>query len=85
MLIRDCYIIKRLFISLIGTVWTVCINAMTRTLRIFINCLRISFIVFKRVLTKGEQCIEKQGLLEMAYQRHLSEAVDRYELAREKL
>ncbi len=49
-----------------------------------INCFRVSFVVFGKVPTKGEQRTEKQGLLEVAYRRYLLEAVDRYELAKER-
>ena len=33
---------------------------------------------------KGEQRIKKQGLLEVAYRKHLLEAVSKYELTRER-
>ena len=85
MLTGDRCAVKRLFTSLIGTVWTVCTNIMARALKMPINCLRINSVVPKRVPTKGEQCIERQDLLKVVYRRHLSEAVGRYELVRERL
>ena len=51
----------------------------------FIYYLQINSIIFKRVSIKREQYIEKQGLLEVIYRRHLLETVDRYELTKEKL
>ncbi len=84
MLTKDRYIVKRLFISLIKTIWTVYINAMTRALKIPTSYLQVSSIVLRKVPTKGEQRTEKQSLLEMAYRRHLSEVVDRYELTKKK-
>ena len=85
MLIKDYYIIKRLFILLIETVWTVRTNIIIQTLKMFINCFRINFIISRKVLTKGEQYIKRQSLLEVVYRRYLSEAVDRYELIKKKL
>ncbi len=85
MLIKDYYIIKRLFILLIETVWTVRTNIIIQTLKMFINCFRINFIISRKVLTKGEQYIKRQSLLEVVYRRYLSEAVDRYKLIKEKL
>ena len=54
MLIKDYYIVKRPFISLIETIWTIYINIMIRVLKMFINCLRINSIVFKKISTKRE-------------------------------
>jgi len=48
------------------------------------GCLRVSSVVPGRVPTKGEQRTERQGLLEVAHRRHLSEAAGRHELARER-
>jgi len=85
MLTKDHYAIKKPFISLIETIWTVRTNTITQTLKIPTNCLRINSVVFKKIPTKKEQYIKKQDLLKVIYRRHLSEAVDKYKLIKERL
>ncbi len=58
---------------------------MTQALRMFTDYLWVSSVVSKRISTKGKQRTEKQSLLKVVYQRHLSEAVGRYELIKERL
>ena len=84
MLTKDRYVVKKLFISLIKTIWTVRMNAMARTLKMSIGCLRINFVVPRKIPMKREQRIKKQSLLKIAYRRHLSETVSKYELVRER-
>ncbi len=44
----------------------------------FISYLRVNSVIPRKVSTKREQHTERQGLLEVAYRRHLSEAASRH-------
>jgi len=83
-LTRDRYTIKKPFISLIETAWTIYTNAMAQALKIPISYLRVNSVVPKKVPTKRKQRVKRQGLLKMAYRRHVSEAANKHKLTKEK-
>jgi len=62
----------------------VCINVMTRVLKMPINYLRLNSVIPRKVPTKEKQRTEKQSLLKMTHQKHLSETTNKYKLTKER-